>query len=213
MKKLLFSLLIFFISTSLFSQESEHKSKLRLKVEGGLSSTFQYGTELNLFGIQAAIQLRTPNNHLHQATVINLGIGRGWNRSGDNNRFNLGLAYEYLLPLSIFPNNEDLHAYLGMGADVSIFSYSFDPDFSNLYNRAHTTYFNRIYLLPLIQKNINDRLFLEFALPIYWGQWQIVKTRNEDPSISPELQRNEWSNAELFFGRFLSLRIGFGVNL
>ena len=213
MKKTLYFLLMLCISTSLYSQEVPNKSSLSLKVLGGLSANFQYGTEINLFGVQPALQLRSSKSHIHQLAVSNLGIGRGWNRAGDNNRFNLSIAYEYLAPLSLFRRDDFLQAYLGFGFDASIFSYSFDPDFSNLFNRAQTSYFNRIYLLPLIQKKINERLFLEFGLPIYWGEWQIVKTRNEDPSLSPELQRNEWSNAELFFGRYLSFRIGFGVNL
>jgi len=213
MKKTLYFIFLFFISISLYSQETQPKPGLSLKVQGGVSATFQFGSEVNLYGVQPALQLRTSNNHLHQLAVSGLGIGRGWNRTGDNSRFNLTLAYEFALPLSLFPENDFLQAFLGMGADVSMYSYSFDPDFSNFYNQAQTSYFNRIYLLPIIQKNINERLFLEFALPIYWGEWQIIKTRNEDPSISPEFQRSEWSNAELFFGRYLGLRLAFGVRL
>lgn len=213
MKKTLYFTLLFIISTSLYSQELPNKTSLSLKVQGGLAGSFRFGTNLNLFGVQPALQLRTPNNHLHQLAVLNMSIGRGWNSIGDNNTFNLSLAYEYALPLSLFPNNEDLQAYIGMGLESAIYSYSFDPDVTNIFDRAQTAYLNRIYLLPMIQRKINERIFLEFALPVYWGEHQLVKIRNEDPSLAPNIQRNETSSTEFFFGRYLNFRLGFGVRL
>ncbi|MEL6256121.1 MAG: hypothetical protein AAFR87_29215, partial [Bacteroidota bacterium] len=175
MKKTLYFALIFLFSTSLFSQELQKKSGLSLKLQGGLSASFNFGTDLNLFGVQPAIQFRTAKNHLHQLAVLNMSIGRGWSRIGDNNNFNLSLAYEYAFPISLFSNNEYLRAYLGMGIESAVYSYSFDPDLTNVFVRAKTAFFNRIYLLHMIKRSINELILLEFVLHIYWGENQGVR--------------------------------------
>lgn len=235
MNRFLLALLLF-LPYLTYGQESS-SSKLSLKAylsgtwygEKSLVETNSQRVDRNAylldFGwLQPAICLHTNRGNFHELSLQNLIITRedevSFRSPGLEDQFSSGQT-DYFIQFGAFyaynpqvigsPNNK-VRPYLGAGLRPGFQTFRVVPDFSNFYPVTSTRFFADILVVPAIQIDLSEKLFLDLNAPItlYRNQWSWLRT--EDPSLPRSQQRSNNYKGEALT-RIYQGRIGLGVRL
>lgn len=211
MKKLLIVCLMF--CGSLYAQDESTSSRFSLKLQSRLSASFELGNSLNLTGIYPALQIKNARGQIHQLEISGLGLGKFAFQNTSTRNYYFAAGYEFSIPLGLFRNNEFISPYLGLGLSSAYSSSSFtSPNTNQLFQRG-ASFLNNIYLVPSVQRSINEKLFFDFALLVHIGDFTIMSTNSQNPGTSVGQQTFTRVQREFFNFQEFAFRLGFGVRL
>jgi len=213
MKNILPLFLCLLFCGNLFAQNEPIMNRFTIKLNTQLKMNREIGSVFMLQGIYPSLQIRNAKGLIHQIEVsgINLGTISAGNTEGQN--FALSAGYEFSVPLNVFKNNDDQTAYLGLGLSTTASSYFFDPSTPGQFRQSGANYVTDFYLLPWFQRQITNRLFLDFGLLVNLGDVAINRVNSEDPRIPISQQRRTFVDRQFFNFQQFGFRFGFGVSL
>ena len=189
------------------------QGEIRLKLSTEISGEFEGIWKFDLAPLIPAIQYRTHKGHLHQLELINLSGNIDVNTAPiQTDGFALALRYEFALPL--LKNQETAWMpYLGAGLLHSHNSWIFTSAISSEFPLRYSENLSRMYIVPSAQYQVNDQVFVDFALP--WALFSLERNRevNGNPGIPIDDQITVTNTSRWESFSHLNFRFGIGLRL
>ncbi|MEO1214991.1 MAG: hypothetical protein AAFY45_15775 [Bacteroidota bacterium] len=190
-----------------------HQAEIRLKVSTEIAGEFEDIWKFDLAPLIPAIQYRSSKGHLHQLELLNLSGNLDVNTAPiQTDGFAIAVRYEFAKPL--MKNQESAWMpYLGVGLLHSHNSWIFTPVISSEFPLRYSENLSRVYIVPSAQYEINDQVFLDFALP--WALFSLERNRevNGNPGIPIDDQITVTNTSHWESFSYLNFRFGIGIRL
>lgn len=190
---------------------ADQKSFVRVKISTELLASFEDIWKIEAAPFIPALQLFTKKGHLHQLELLrldgNLGERPGPVRIDEG--FALAARYEYALPL-LSQQAASWMPYIGGGVLHSHSSAVFDTNVNTEFPLRFGEDFTQLYLVPSAVFQIDNKLFLDFALSLALISSQRTRELTGNPGI-PVDEQLQFTN-QTSFDLFTNMRLRFGIS-
>ncbi len=171
-----------------------------IKKNNGNSSEFV----LSRFIFLKGAQLKGKVNNISDSTLVSQS-------KFSENLFDLQLRYEY--KFLILKNKEirKLMPFIGVSVSPFITQYKINPLISSSFPKQGTTLGVYISTIPRLEYNINEKVYLDFNVPLSFVSYTYSINREGNPVVPIEERKKMTSNFETALK--FSVRLGIGVKI
>lgn len=213
MKNTIVITVIICLCGTLFSQTEQAERGVSLKLNTSISANFESILTYDASPIIPGIRLQTSQGNIHQLELLHLtGNLQEVLPNNTIDGFALGVRYEYAWALTQVDLSE-WKPYLGFGVLESFSSWIIKPEQNGLPSQRDRSNLIRLSLVPSIQYDMSDKLFIDFSLPISFFDFQTEETLTGAVFPGAVLNAEKKSQASFYLIRDLGLRFGIGLRL
>ena len=166
---------------------------------------------LTLAGFSPSVQVWSEKGLRHWVEWSSFAYANDQNTTGNFSEFETAFRYEIDYPLW----GADQASSFYFGASVQLFYrfFQFSPTVTDLFSADFFQAGTRYALIPVFKQDLNQKFYVEFALPVHIGSFSWDKNRTENPSLPPRQQETTTINIDLNPARQVAIRFGIGLRI
>lgn len=128
------------------------------------------------------------------------------------NRYTIGLRYEYIRSLNFFKLESPFATYISMAASPILYVEGMNPVTSNSFPSTYSSLDLDVFVVPRLRYAVSDRCHLDLNVPLILGTLKYETFSVANPVLNSEQQKTTRYSQELLPAMY-EVRLGIGVKI